>query len=139
MLRFADELLPADEIVPAKAKEVSLREKRLAGQLVDELTGPFDPDKLPDAYRSAVLAKVDEKVEAGQVAREEGEEVEAAPPGRAARGAKVIELADLLARSIKAANKPGPAKAAPAAGAPRRPAVRTGGPRAGARRQRAAG
>ena len=38
---------------------------------------------------------------------------EAAPAAGPAKGAQVIDLADLLSRSIKVANKPGPAKAMP--------------------------
>jgi DNA end-binding protein Ku len=108
MMRVAEELVPGDELAPAEQKEPSDREKQLALHLIDELSGPFDPAKHPDQYRSKVLAAVDEKVEAGQVSREETGET-AEPP--AAKGAQVIDLADLLSRSIKAAGKPGPAKA----------------------------
>ena len=111
MMRFAEELVPGDEIAPAEGKESSDREKQLALHLVDELTGPFDPARHPDEYRSAVLAAVDEKVEAGDVARDStaGEaSAEAAAP--AGGGAQVIDLAELLSRSIKGAAKPGPAK-----------------------------
>jgi DNA end-binding protein Ku len=111
MMRFAEELLPADEIAPGETKEASPREKQLALHLVDELSGPFDPGKHPDEYRSAVLAAVDEKVEAGLIARDTTEEAE--KPAAAATGAQVIDLAELLSRSIKVANKPGPAKAVP--------------------------
>jgi DNA end-binding protein Ku len=110
MMRFAEELVPGDEIAPAEGKESSDREKQLALHLVDELTGPFDPARHPDEYRSAVLAAVDEKVEAGDIARDStaGEApVEAAASGG---GAQVIDLAELLSRSIKSAAKPGPAK-----------------------------
>ena len=107
MMRFAEELVPGDELAPAEQKAPSDREKQLALHLIDELSGPFDPAKHPDAYRNAVLAAVDEKVEAGQVSREETSEA-AAPE---AKGAQVIDLAELLSRSIKAAGKPGPAKA----------------------------
>jgi DNA end-binding protein Ku len=109
MMRFAEELVPGDELAPAEQKEPSPREKQLALHLVDELSGPFDPARHPDEYRSKVLAAVEEKIEAGEVAREAPEEV-AAP---AAQGAQVIDLAELLSRSIKAAGKPGPAKAKP--------------------------
>jgi DNA end-binding protein Ku len=109
MMRFAEELVPADELAPAEAKAVTPRERQLAIHLVDELSGPFDPAKHPDEYRSAVLAAVDEKVEAGQVARDSSHEEEA-PARGAATGAQVIDLAELLSRSIKVANKPGPAK-----------------------------
>jgi DNA end-binding protein Ku len=112
MMRFAEELVSGEEIEPAEGKESSDREKQLALHLVDELTGPFDPAKHPDEYRSAVLAAVDEKVEAGQVSRDStaGEAASEAPAGKGG-GAQVIDLAELLSKSIKSAAKPGPAKA----------------------------
>jgi DNA end-binding protein Ku len=111
MMRFAEELVPGDEIAPAEGKESSDREKQLALHLVDELTGPFDPARHPDEYRSAVLAAVDEKVEAGAVARDTtAGEAPAEAAGTAGGGAQVIDLAELLSRSIKGAAKPGPAK-----------------------------
>jgi DNA end-binding protein Ku len=110
MMRFAEELVPGDELAPAEQKAPSPREKQLAQHLVEELSGAFDPGKHPDEYRSAVLAAVDEKVEAGQVAREAGPEAEAPAAGGGATGAQVIDLVELLSRSIKAAGKPGPAK-----------------------------
>jgi DNA end-binding protein Ku len=110
MMRFAEELVPGDELAPAEGKESSDREKKLALHLVDELTGPFDPARHPDEYRSAVLAAVDEKVEAGAVARDTTAG-EAPAEAEAAVGAQVIDLAELLSRSIKVAAKPGPAKA----------------------------
>ena len=108
MMRFAEELVAGDELAPAEQKVPSPREKQLALHLIEELSGPFDPAKHPDQYRSAVLAAVDEKIEAGEIAHEEPGE-EQAPA--AAQGAQVIDLAELLARSIKATGKPGPAKA----------------------------
>ena len=97
MMRFAEELVPADELIPADQRPPSDREKQLAMHLVDELSGPFDPSKHPDEYRSKVLAAVDEKVEAGQIAREEEAPQTVAP----SEGAQVIDLAELLSRSIK--------------------------------------
>jgi DNA end-binding protein Ku len=112
MMRFAEELVAGDEIAPAEGKESSDREKQLALHLVDELTGPFDPAKHPDEYRTAVLAAVDEKVEAGQVARDStAGEAPAEASESQGGGAQVIDLAELLSRSIKGAAKPGPAKA----------------------------
>ncbi|MBV9947249.1 MAG: Ku protein [Myxococcales bacterium] len=111
MMRFAEELIPGDELAPAEQKAPSPRERQLAEHLVDELSGPFDPAKHPDEYRNAVLAAVDEKVEAGQIARESGAEAEPAAAAAGGAGAQVIDLAELLSRSISAAGKPGPAKA----------------------------
>jgi DNA end-binding protein Ku len=110
MMRYAEELLPADELAPADGKVVTEREKQLALHLIDELSGPFDPAKHPDEYRSAVLAAVDEKVEAGEVAHDATAGEEAPAEEGAAKGAQVIDLAELLSRSIKVAAKPGPAK-----------------------------
>jgi DNA end-binding protein Ku len=110
MMRFAEELVPADELAPAQGKEASPREKQLALHLIEELTGPFDPARHPDEYRSAVLAAVEEKVEAGEVARDTTTEGEPAAAAAVTTGAKVIDLAELLSRSIKVANRPGPAK-----------------------------
>ena len=110
MMRFAEELVSGDELAPADQKEPSPREKQLALHLVEELSGPFDPARHPDEYRNAVLAAVDQKVEAGEVSRDAAEEE--APAAATSKGAQVIDLAELLSRSIKAAgNKPGPAKA----------------------------
>ncbi|HEY3820724.1 MAG TPA: Ku protein [Polyangiaceae bacterium] len=109
MMRFAEELVDGAELAPAEQKEPSPREKQLALHLVEELSGPFDPARHPDEYRSAVLAAVDQKIEAGEVARDAG--AEEAPAAAASTGAQVIDLAELLSRSIKAAGKPGPAKA----------------------------
>jgi DNA end-binding protein Ku len=111
MMRFAEELVPGDEIAPGEGKEANPREKQLALHLIDELSGAFDAAKHPDEYRSAVLAAVDQKVEAGEVARDTTAEGQAAPTPGAATGAQVIDLAELLSRSIQVANKPGPAKA----------------------------
>jgi DNA end-binding protein Ku len=111
MMRFAEELVAGDEIIPSETKEANPREKQLALHLIDELSGSFDAAKHPDEYRSAVLAAVEEKVEAGQVAHDTTEGGEAAPAPGASTGAKVIDLAELLSRSIQVANKPGPAKA----------------------------
>ena len=111
MMRFAEELVAGDELAPAEQKTPSAREKELAQHLVEELSGPFDPARHPDEYRSAVLAAVDEKVEAGEIARDVAGEGEAAAAASPTTGAQVIDLAELLSRSIKAAGKPGPAKA----------------------------
>jgi DNA end-binding protein Ku len=115
MLRFAEELVAADEIEPEEGKPASKRETDLATHLVDQLSGPFDPAKHPDQYRGAVLAAVEEKVEAGEARRVRPEEQAAEAPGRAP--GKVIDLTTLLAQSLesagkpRAARRPGPAKA----------------------------
>jgi DNA end-binding protein Ku len=136
MMRFAEELVPGDELAPAEPKAPSDREKELAAHLVDELSGDFDPAKHPDEYRSAVLAAVEEKVEAGQVSREAAAAAEEPAAAGAATGAQVIDLAELLSRSIKAAGKPGPAKTKAESTEEERPEKAKGG---GGKKRRAAG
>ena len=63
--------------------------------------GSFDPARHPDEYRSAVLAAVDEKVEAGQIARDGTTEGEAPAAMSQGAGAQVIDLAELLSRSLR--------------------------------------
>ena len=50
---------------PPTQKEPSPREKQLALHLVEELSGPFDPARHPDEYRSAVLAAVEREGRGG--------------------------------------------------------------------------
>jgi DNA end-binding protein Ku len=105
MMRFGDEMVTPDEIdMPDASKQPTEREVQLALGLVEQLTGTFDPAMHPDQYRAAVEAAVEEKVEANQIARDEssGEAREAA-----ASGGKIVDLADLLAKSMAAANAPG--------------------------------
>jgi DNA end-binding protein Ku len=111
IMRFAEELLPADEITVGEDKQTTAREMKLAEHLVDELAGPFDPGRHPDDYRSAVLAAVEKKLEAGQVAREEPGEGKARAP--AVTGGRVVDLTELLSRSLEGATRAGTAKVKP--------------------------
>ena len=110
-----------DDIVIPDTKPVTPRELKLAQDLVAQLSGPFDPSKHPDEYRTAVLAAVDRKVEAQELARDTVEDGEREAATGA--GGKVIDLAELLSRSLGVAGipdasastaGPGPAKAQPA-------------------------
>ena len=112
MLRFADELVPARAIDMPGPKAMAAptdKELKLATTLVDQLSGRFDPEKHPDEYRARVGAMVEEKI-----AKHETVESAATAPtrGKHAEGAKVIDLSELLARSLQGKKKPGPAKTA---------------------------
>ncbi len=89
-MRFADELVGSDELTPPDVK-LSDRELAMARTLVGELVAPFEPSKLPDEYRARVLAAASAKVEGGEAA---------ALPAKG-ESADVIDLADLLAASLK--------------------------------------
>lgn len=112
MMRYADELVGDDDIdVPESPKKASPREMELALDLVKKLSGPFNPSKHPDEYRAGVEAAVEAKVAEGDVARQEVPGEEAAGEAPAAGGAKVIDLAELLSRSLGKVAPKGPKKA----------------------------
>ncbi len=111
LMRWGDEVKPMDGLdLPAegaKAAGLSAAELRMAAQLVDHMSGPFDPAEFQDEFKQAVMALVDRKVKAGKTETVIQPEEEA-PSG----GAQVIDLTELLARSLKSGGKAGTTPAA---------------------------
>jgi DNA end-binding protein Ku len=123
VMRFGDELVPDTELEkPDLTKQPSARETQLALDLVKQLSGPFDPSKHPDQYRAAVSAAVDQKLAENQVATDESTEEQRTPAG-----GQLIDLAEMLARSLRAAASDATAangQAEPAAPGPKKAAVK---------------
>jgi|SRR5690606_998266 len=94
-LYYPDEVQLEREVDLAKVK-IDNREMEMAFTLIDLLRKPFEPGEYRDTYREALGELIDAKLE--------GKEVVTAPP---TRDAKVINLADALARSVAAARKSG--------------------------------
>jgi DNA end-binding protein Ku len=68
---FADEVLASDridELADAAEVETTKRELDVAKQLVDSLTGDFEPEKYHDTYRADVLAMIERKAQGEQIA-----------------------------------------------------------------------
>lgn len=82
------------EIEDAVGTSVSSKELKMAAQLIDSLTEPFEPDKFEDTYRNQVLDLVERKA-AGE------EEIVAAPAPKADE--KVVDLMAALEASVKEA------------------------------------
>jgi len=97
-LRYADELREAKELDIPSAK-VSAKELELARKLVEDMTGKWEPEKYHDTYREDILARVKEKVKAGQT-----EEITAPEKGEARPKAEVIDLMAALKKSISASS-----------------------------------
>ncbi len=76
--------------------EVSEAEVAMASMLIDNLTGPFEPEKYHDNYRTEVMALLERK-EAGE------EPIVAAAPGR--DDSEVVDLLAALEASVAAAKK----------------------------------
>jgi DNA end-binding protein Ku len=96
-MRYADEVVARDKLegLPGEDIEVSERELAMASQLVETLSGDFEPDKYHDEYREQVLALIDQKAA--------GQEIVAQPEPEAP--AKVLDLMAALEASLKRAGR----------------------------------
>lgn len=117
-MRYADEVLAVDRELVDSQPEPSERELEMARQLVDTLSGEFDPEKYHDEYREEVLALIERKAA--------GEDIVA--PALPEEPAKVLDLMAALEASLArtgarqsgrtVAESKAPAKPAAAAKAP---------------------
>lgn len=125
LLRWGADIRPWKDLpLPSEsAKQVGLteRELKMAKQLVDDMSSEWDPDDFHDSFKDEIMKLVDEKAEAG-----EGKEVTQPEPEETAEGkggARILDLTELLQRSLrkgeskpaKATAKRAPRKRAPAA------------------------
>jgi len=94
---FADEVVPPEELddAPQDGKKTTKRELDMAQQLIDSLSGDFEPDKYRDEYRDRVLDLIERKAEGEEVVLE-------APPEEPQ---KVPDLMAALEASIAGAKR----------------------------------
>ncbi|RQR34298.1 Ku protein [Burkholderia sp. Bp9142] len=99
-LRWQEELRPLDELsVPAgdaKHAGVTARELGMARKLIDDMSGTWTPDEYHDTFRDDILELVERKVRAGKI-----EEIEERPALTARTATNVVDLTELLKRSLK--------------------------------------
>ena len=99
-LRWADEVRDFDEFkLPAegvKAAGVTARELDMAKKLIDDMSDKWDPSQYHDTFRDDIMALVDRKIRAGKT--EEITEVET--PQESRQSADILDLSDLLKRSL---------------------------------------
>jgi DNA end-binding protein Ku len=123
--------LPADGAKAANLKDAELK---MAGQLIQDMTEDWQADRYEDRFTQAVQALVDQRAAEGQT-----EAVQPLEEGGTPAASNVVDLTELLKRSLggrkaeapqakddaRAAKTKTPAKAAPrAAGPTRKPAPR---------------
>jgi len=90
---FADEVVPPeslDDVLPGEV-EAGERELKMAKQLVESLSGPFEPEKYSDEYREAVLQLIENKAEGKAIAVQPSEEPQPVPDLMAALEASIAE------------------------------------------------
>src|ERR671936_612808 len=101
---FSDEVVPPDsldEISTDGAVKTSKKELQMAQQLIDSLSGEFEPEKYRDEYREQVLEMIERKAQ--------GEEIVVEAPPEEPK--KVPDLMAALEASIKASKRQGGARA----------------------------
>jgi DNA end-binding protein Ku len=117
-LRWASEIRPWDELKlpPAGKKGAQLKESELkmARQLVGDMTTAWKPEQYEDRFTDAIHALVKQRVEAGKT-----EQVQPLEEGDAPSPSNVVDLSELLAKSL------GQRKGRPAAKAARKPPAKT--------------
>lgn len=97
LLRWAKQIRPVDESGFA-AVELNDKELAIASQLVETMTEPWQPEKFEDSFQTQVMALVEEKARTGHIETVSGPEADKDSGG----GAEVIDLTDLLRRSLQA-------------------------------------
>jgi DNA end-binding protein Ku len=124
----ADEVVPVASLDLPEAGAPAEREVKMAEQLVESLSAPFEPERYPDVHRERILALVEQKAA--------GEAIEA--PAEEPAPAQVVSLADALSASLAAARRRGD-EAPPGADAPPARGARRHAPAAAARHARRRG
>ena len=93
-LHWPDEIRALGELdLPAEEPEIKAAERKMAEQLIEAMTGAFDPTQYHDDYRAALLQIIEAKVA--------GEETVAAPEAEPATN--LVDLMAALEASVKAA------------------------------------
>jgi DNA end-binding protein Ku len=108
LMHFADELVSQSDFdFPELKEKVAPAELKVAKMLIDTMSSDsFEPEKFTDEYREAVVAMID--------ARVAGEEV-SAPETKKPAATNVVNLMDVLQRSLEQSKRGGAAAKAPAA------------------------
>jgi DNA end-binding protein Ku len=90
-MNFADEVIPHDRFdeAPGDDVETAEREIDMARQLIESLSGEFDPSKYKDTYRERVLELIEQKAEGKEIAVQPAEEPQPVPDLMAALEASV--------------------------------------------------
>jgi DNA end-binding protein Ku len=140
LLSWGDEVKTLEGLdLPAagvKGANVSAAEMKMAEQLVGDMSGKWDPDDFKDEFKHAVMKIVQKKVKAGDTETVIQPEEEAPE-----ESSNVIDLTELLQRSLKggtktakagapASKKAGAKTAAKSGGAARKTAAKKAAPRA---------
>ena len=101
VLRFAQELVDPEEYKLPEGKstkwKITEREVEMAEQLIESMTGEWEPDQFKDDFRIRLQKVIEDRVRSHKVVQGDDEEDERPPEGAATN---VIDFAELLKRSL---------------------------------------
>ncbi|RYG09799.1 MAG: Ku protein [Chitinophagaceae bacterium] len=98
LLRWPNEVRSLDTLELTKATtdaELSKSEKEMAKRLVQDMKGKWDPEEYRDTFKEKIMALVDQKVNEGKI-----ENVETNVGEETRKSADIIDLTELLKRSL---------------------------------------
>jgi DNA end-binding protein Ku len=108
LLRWEEEVRDTAGLAwPDNDVKVSTAELKMAQQLVEAMAGEWQPDLFHDEFRDKLMALVEQKASEGGL-----KAVKALPGEEVESSAEVIDLTELLRRSLRGAAAPAPAPAA---------------------------
>lgn len=100
LLRWGDEIRTWEELdLPkegSKAAGLTDKEIKMGEQLVEDMSGAWNPEEFTDSFKEQILHLVEEKVKAGETAAVT--QIEAVESGESA---KIYDLTEMLQRSLK--------------------------------------
>jgi DNA end-binding protein Ku len=111
LLRWADEIRSWENLnFPAEGTEeagITEKELKMAEQLVTDMSGKWQPEQFEDSFKDEIIKLVNKKVETGDIQSVVQPEEEESP-----RGAQILDLTELLQRSLKSKESEGSQKRA---------------------------
>jgi len=117
-LRWPEEVRGVDTLELDKSVtdvKVDKRELAMAKRLVEDMSGSWAPDEYHDAFRQTILDLVEEKASKGKI-----ETVDKGEDTGAEKGADILDLTELLKRSLGGKDKDKDKGGKPAAKRPRK-------------------
>ncbi|HET9852343.1 MAG TPA: Ku protein [Candidatus Limnocylindrales bacterium] len=91
---WPDEIRALDELdLPDEEPEIKPAEKKMASQLIEAMTGTFDPSNYRDEYREALMQVIESKIEGREIVEVEADE----------EPTKLVDLMAALQASVNAA------------------------------------
>jgi len=99
LLRWPAEVRSIDELALTKTTthaDLNKSEKEMAKRLVNDMAGSWEPDNYRDTFQEKIMQLVDKKARDGEI-----ENVETDPGSEQRKSADIIDLTELLKRSLR--------------------------------------